>query len=89
VYDDNSEARVEVKDTGIGIAAADQPHLFDRFFRASNALNFNIRGVGLGLYIAKSILELLDGRIWLESESGEGSTFTYALPLVEPTHESA
>jgi signal transduction histidine kinase len=89
VYDDNSEARVEVKDTGIGIAAADQPHLFDRFFRASNALNFNIRGVGLGLYIAKSIVELLDGRIWLESESGEGSTFSYALPLVEPTHESA
>jgi signal transduction histidine kinase len=86
---EGSDAQLAVVDTGIGIATADQPHLFDRFFRASNALNFNVRGVGLGLYIARSIVELLNGRIWLESESGAGSTFTIALPLLEIEHESA
>lgn len=87
VFAEESEARLAVEDTGIGIAAADQPHLFDRFFRASNALNFNVRGVGLGLYIARSIVELLNGRIWVESESGSGSTFTLALPLLETSNE--
>jgi signal transduction histidine kinase len=89
LYVENSEACLAVIDSGIGIAAADQPHLFDRFFRASNALNYNVRGVGLGLYIARSIVELLHGRIWLESESGSGSTFTMALPLYELSHEPA
>jgi two-component system sensor histidine kinase VicK len=87
VFAEESEARLAVEDTGIGIAAADQPHLFDRFFRASNALNFNVRGVGLGLYIARSIVEFLNGRIWVESESGSGSTFTLALPLLETSNE--
>ncbi len=89
LFVENSEACLAVIDSGIGIATADQPHLFDRFFRASNALNYNVRGVGLGLYIARSIVELLNGRIWLESESGSGSTFTMALPLFELTDEPA
>ncbi len=89
LFVENSEACLAVIDSGIGIATADQPHLFDRFFRASNALNYNVRGVGLGLYIARSIVELLNGRIWLESESGAGSTFTMALPLLELSHEPA
>ena len=83
VFGEQDEARLDVTDTGIGIAAADQPHLFDRFFRASNAMNYNVRGVGLGLFITRSIVELHDGRIWLESESGVGSTFSLALPLTE------
>ncbi|MCB9418475.1 MAG: HAMP domain-containing protein [Ardenticatenaceae bacterium] len=89
LFVENSEARLAVIDTGIGIASADQPHLFDRFFRASNAMNYNVRGVGLGLYIARSIVELLDGRIQLESESGKGSIFTITLPLYELAHEPA
>lgn len=89
LYVDNSEACLAIVDTGIGIASADQPHLFDRFFRASNAMNYNVRGVGLGLYIARSIVELLNGRIWLESVSGSGSTFTIALPLLELSNEPA
>ncbi len=83
VFNEPNEVRLDVIDTGIGIAAADQPHLFDRFFRASNALNYNVRGVGLGLFITRSIVELHDGRIWLESESGQGSVFSIALPLDE------
>ena len=89
LFVENSEACLSVTDSGIGIAVADQPHLFDRFFRASNAMNYNVRGVGLGLYIARSIVELLNGRIWLESESGVGSTFKIALPLSELSHEPA
>ncbi|MEJ2747321.1 MAG: ATP-binding protein [Anaerolineae bacterium] len=83
VFREGNEARLDIVDTGIGIAAADQPHLFERFFRAANAVNFNVRGVGLGLYISRSIVELHNGRIWLKSESGAGSTFSWALPLVE------
>ncbi|MCP4426649.1 MAG: HAMP domain-containing protein [Chloroflexi bacterium] len=83
VFVENDEARLDVIDTGIGIATADQPRLFERFFRASNAVNYNVRGVGLGLFVTRSIVELHDGRIWLESESGRGSSFSLALPLIE------
>lgn len=77
------EASVEVVDTGIGVAAVDQPFLFSRFFRANNELTFNVRGVGLGLFITRSIVELHGGRVWAESELGAGSTFGLALPLLE------
>ena len=83
VFSECDEARLDVTDSGIGIATADQPHLFERFFRASNAINYNVRGVGLGLFITRSIVELHDGRIWVESESGTGSTFSVAIPLIE------
>jgi signal transduction histidine kinase len=82
VFKENAEARVDVTDTGIGIAAADQPFLFTRFFRANNELTFSVRGVGLGLFITRSITELHNGRAWAKSELGIGSTFSLALPLV-------
>jgi signal transduction histidine kinase len=81
VFQEEDEARLDIADTGIGIAAADQPHVFERFFRASNEVNFEVRGVGLGLFITRSIIEMHDGKIWLESELGAGSTFSIALPL--------
>lgn len=77
-------ARLEVKDSGIGIAAADQAQLFNRFFRAKNSLNFETRGVGLGLFIARSVVEKHQGRIEVSSELGKGSVFTITLPLAEP-----
>jgi signal transduction histidine kinase len=79
----NDEARLDVTDTGIGIAAVDQPYLFNRFFRANNELTFEVRGVGLGLYITRSIVESHGGRVWAESELGVGSTFSLALPLMQ------
>jgi signal transduction histidine kinase len=82
VFKENGEARVDVADTGVGVAAADQPYLFTRFFRANNELTFSVRGVGLGLFITHSIVELHGGRVWAESELGIGSTFSVALPLV-------
>lgn len=70
---------VSIQDEGIGIPTDDQRHLFDRFFRASNALN--IQGTGLGLNIVKRYLDLLNGSISFTSEHGKGSTFTIQLPI--------
>jgi len=69
-----------ISDTGPGIPPADQPYLFDKFFRASNVPE-EARGTGLGLSIVKSIVEQHDGRIWVESELGKGATFTVVLPV--------
>lgn len=80
---ENGEACLDVSDSGVGVAASDQPYLFSRFFRANNEKTFDVRGVGLGLYITRSIVELHAGRVWAESELGVGSTFGFALPLVE------
>lgn len=82
VFEEDEEARVDVADTGVGIAAVDRPYLFDRFFRAKNELTFGVRGVGLGLFITRSLVEQHGGRVWAESELGVGSTFSIALPLL-------
>jgi signal transduction histidine kinase len=79
---------IDIIDTGIGIAKADQPHLFDRFFRAHSQENYAARGVGLGLFIAKSIIELHDGSITVNSDIGRGSQFTLSIPLVVETENA-
>jgi heavy metal sensor kinase len=75
------EVRISVSDTGIGIAPNDLPHIFDRFYRADPARSRVAGGSGLGLAIAKWIAEAHDGRIEVESEVGQGSTFAVLLPL--------
>lgn len=70
---------ISVKDHGIGIPPEDKPHMFDRFFRASNAMN--IKGTGLGLNIVKRYVGLLDGFISFDSELGKGSIFTVVFNL--------
>lgn len=77
----DGQAVISVSDNGIGIAAADQPHLFERFFRASNNVNFSARGIGLGLFVTRSIVEMHEGQVSVESAVGAGSTFTIMLPL--------
>jgi signal transduction histidine kinase len=72
---------VSVADTGIGIVEEDQPKVFERFFRADHPLVQHHKGRGLSLSIAKSLVELHGGRIWFDSESGKGSTFTFTLPV--------
>jgi len=79
----DGRAVVTVEDTGVGIPAADQDRLFARFFRASNAVSEAIPGVGLGLTIAKAIVEGHGGNISLESEEGRGTTFRIEIPLDE------
>jgi len=72
-----------VSDTGIGMSEEEQERLFTKFFRSQNRLVRNVSGTGLGLVITKSLVELLGGKIWVESASGRGSTFTFSVPVAE------
>jgi signal transduction histidine kinase len=76
--------RLEVADTGIGIAADDQDRLFERFFRASTVVEQHFPGTGLGLYIGRAIVEAHGGSITVCSEPGEGASFSVALPVAVP-----
>ncbi len=77
---DELELRLEVTDTGIGIAPEDKERLFEQFFRAADARASAIRGIGLGLPIVKAIVDAHGGSIELESEVGAGTTITVRLP---------
>jgi signal transduction histidine kinase len=72
---------VSVKDQGIGIAAEALPHLFERFYQVDASGTRQQGGAGLGLHISKQIVEAHGGRIWADSEVGEGSTFSFAIPI--------
>ncbi len=76
-----SAVTIQVKDTGVGISPEDQPHLFTRFYRVSLERTMDVRGQGVGLYVAKAIVEGHGGEIGLVSALGQGSTFTVTLPL--------
>jgi len=78
--DNGKEVLVSVTDTGEGIAPEELPKLFERFHRADKARSRSNGGSGLGLSIAKGIVEAHGGRIWAESTPGEGATFTFTLP---------
>jgi signal transduction histidine kinase len=73
---------VTVRDTGPGISAADQAKLFREFQQADNAITRKKGGTGLGLAISKHIIEMHGGRIWVESQPGQGSTFAFTLPVI-------
>lgn len=72
---------VSVEDTGIGMTEEDLKKLFQKFFRASSAMKVETSGLGLGLYLAKNIVEKHGGKIWAKSVLNRGSTFTFTLPL--------
>jgi len=72
--------RFEISDTGIGISEGEREQLFERFFRSQSALERQIQGTGLGLYISKAIVEAHGGRIGVHSEAGEGTTFVVEVP---------
>jgi two-component system phosphate regulon sensor histidine kinase PhoR len=73
-----------VADTGIGIPTADQPRIFERFYRVDAARSREAGGTGLGLAIAKHLVEVHGGRVWVESEVGVGSRFHFSVPLFDP-----
>jgi signal transduction histidine kinase/DNA-binding response OmpR family regulator len=79
VHEEGGHAVVRVADDGIGIPLDDQPHIFDKFYRASG-VSSEYEGTGLGLSIVKSIVEMHGGRIWVESRPGEGTAFIVMLP---------
>jgi PAS domain S-box-containing protein len=77
---DPSVIQIQVKDTGPGIPAEDLPHLFQKFYRVDSTMTRTIGGTGLGLFICRKIIELYNGRIWVESELGKGTTCFINLP---------
>ena len=78
---DSGMAIVTVADQGIGVPPEDQTRIFERFFRVDNRLRREQQGFGLGLYLAKAIVEAQHGQIWVESRINHGSRFSFSLPL--------
>jgi len=78
---DQSYIQISIRDSGIGIAPEDMPKLFNKFFRGQNAKELRSAGSGLGLYIAKNIIERHGGKIWAESVLNRGTTIYFTLPL--------
>ncbi|HEY2547271.1 MAG TPA: ATP-binding protein, partial [Candidatus Acidoferrum sp.] len=72
-----------VTDTGIGIPKADQSRIFERFYRVDVARSREAGGTGLGLAIAKHLVEVHGGRLWVESEIGQGSQFHFSVPIFD------
>lgn len=70
-----------ISDQGVGIPEAQQKYVFHKFFRSENVMKYQTVGTGLGLYLAKSIVENLSGKIGFQSEEGKGSTFWFILPI--------
>lgn len=82
---DKNVVQFYVHDTGPGIPAEDIPHLFEKFYRVDNSATRTIGGTGLGLYLCRKIVELYQGRIWVESQVGQGSSFFINLPRLDTT----
>ena len=78
-----AEARVEIQDTGVGIHPEDRERVFEKFFRAKDEAVRDETGGGLGLSIAKNLVEMQGGRIWFNSKAGKGTTFYVTFPLAE------
>jgi len=72
---------VSVSDTGVGVPPEARPLIFERMYQAANSIDDSRKGLGLGLYIAKEMVRLHGGRIWVDSELGSGSVFSFTLPL--------
>jgi PAS domain S-box-containing protein len=86
IHAEDDQVILQVKDQGPGIDPADQPHIFDKFYRGANVTP-DVEGSGLGLAIVKNIVENHQGRIWVESTPGKGSSFFIVLPVAaEPVY---
>jgi two-component system, OmpR family, phosphate regulon sensor histidine kinase PhoR len=76
--------RVSIRDEGLGIPPSEQARIFEKFYRLDPNLTRGVGGTGLGLYICRELVRHMNGRVWVDSAEGEGSTFLFELPLAEP-----
>ena len=81
LYKKDKNIVFKIKDGGVGIPHEQQYRVFEKFFRSDNIVKYQTDGTGLGLYIAKSIIEQMGGKIWFVSEEGLGSVFSFTLPV--------
>jgi two-component system, OmpR family, sensor histidine kinase VicK len=86
---DTNVVQLRISDTGHGIAAEDLPHLFEKFYRVDNSNTRTVGGTGLGLFICRKIIELYNGRIWIDSQVDKGSTFYINLPRLSTERAQA
>jgi two-component system phosphate regulon sensor histidine kinase PhoR len=82
-HQDDGHVVVHVSDNGIGIPRAEQPYVFEKFYRVESSETVNMAGVGLGLAIVRTVIANHNGRVWLESRPGQGSVFSFVLPALE------
>ncbi|HCX27570.1 MAG TPA: hypothetical protein DHI91_00310 [Candidatus Portnoybacteria bacterium] len=78
---DAKNVKVAIRDNGVGIPTSEQKYIFQKFFRSDNIMKHQTVGTGLGLFIAKSVVEESHGNIWFQSKEGLGSTFYFTLPI--------
>jgi signal transduction histidine kinase len=88
-HDEVAWVQIAVADTGPGIAAEDAAHIFDQFYQTAHTDLATRHGTGLGLTIAKTLVEMHGGRLWVESTVGHGSTFRFTLPVAPPVTPAA
>lgn len=81
VENDGKNITVHIEDDGIGIPKSQQDIIFEKFFRSGNASRYQTEGNGLGLFVAKNIVEKAGGKIWFKSTEGEGSVFSFLVPI--------
>ena len=84
VHTDGQEAVISVSDSGPGIPVEEHRHIFEKFHRLDSGDAKETYGYGLGLYLCRRLVEAMNGRIWVESEPGQGASFRFALPLIAP-----
>jgi PAS domain S-box-containing protein len=80
---ENTHIIVSIRDFGIGIPKEKHTKIFERFYQVDDSKGYTYSGIGLGLYISKEIIEKHNGKIWVESEEGRGSTFYFSLPIIK------
>jgi signal transduction histidine kinase len=85
----NDTVEVSVTDTGVGIAPEDCDAVFEEFRQVGQSSDAKAQGTGLGLALTRKFIELHGGRIWLTSEPGKGSTFSFTLPVTQPEAQAA
>ncbi|MGH2755543.1 MAG: ATP-binding protein [Actinomycetota bacterium] len=87
VTEDGNELRFDVIDRGIGIVSSDIPHIFERFHQVDGSSTREHGGTGVGLYLCSQLLQVHDGRVWVDSTWGKGSTFSFSIPRGASRHE--